>query len=56
VTGDLLKTMRMSQLFSVAGLPDVTIRKVEPQEAGGPQSYAVELNGLDGGRRIADRI
>jgi adenine-specific DNA-methyltransferase len=46
VMGDLLKTMRSSQLFSVAGLPDVVVRKVEPED-GGPQRYEVELNGLD---------
>lgn len=47
VMGDLLKTMRSSQLFSVAGLPDVTIRKVDPEEQGGPQRYSVVLRGLD---------
>ncbi|HET7129632.1 MAG TPA: site-specific DNA-methyltransferase, partial [Gaiellaceae bacterium] len=47
VMGDLLKTMRSSQLFSVAGLPDVAIRKVDPEEQGGPQRYEVELLGLD---------
>jgi adenine-specific DNA-methyltransferase len=47
VMGDLLKTMRSSQLFSVTGLPDVAIRKVEPEEKGGPQRYEVELRGLD---------
>jgi adenine-specific DNA-methyltransferase len=47
VMGDLLKTMRSSQLFSVTGLPDVEIRKVEPEEKGGPQRYEVELRGLD---------
>jgi adenine-specific DNA-methyltransferase len=39
--------MRSSQLFSVAGLPDVAIRKVDPEEKGGPQRYQVELLGLD---------
>ena len=47
VMGDLLKTMRSSQLFSVAGLPDVAIRKLPPEEAGGPERYEVELRGLD---------
>jgi adenine-specific DNA-methyltransferase len=47
VMGDLLKTMRSSQLFSVAGLPDVTIHKLAPEEAGGPNRYQVELLGLD---------
>jgi adenine-specific DNA-methyltransferase len=45
--GDLLKTMRSSQLFSVAGLPDVAIRKLPPEEADGPERYEVELRGLD---------
>ncbi|MHB8469283.1 MAG: site-specific DNA-methyltransferase, partial [Gaiellaceae bacterium] len=47
VLGDLLKTMRSSQLFSVAGLPDVALRKLDPEEKGGPQRYEVELRGLD---------
>jgi adenine-specific DNA-methyltransferase len=47
VMGDLLKTMRSSQLFSVSGLPDVAIRKVDPEENGGPHRYEVELRGLD---------
>lgn len=47
VMGDLLKTMRSSQLFSVAGLPDVALRRREPEEKGGPPRYEVELRGLD---------
>jgi adenine-specific DNA-methyltransferase len=47
VMGDLLKSMRSSQLFSVSGLPDVAIRKVGPESRGGPQRYEVELRGLD---------
>src|SRR5581483_7940193 len=47
VMGDLLKTMRSSQLFSVTGLPDVAIRKVAPDGKGGPERYEVELLGLD---------
>ena len=47
VMGDLLKTMRSSQIFSVSGLPDVAIRKVDPDEKDGPQRYEVELLGLD---------
>lgn len=47
VMGDLLKTMRSSQLFSVSGLPDIRIHKVDPAEKGGPQRYSVELMGLD---------
>jgi adenine-specific DNA-methyltransferase len=47
VMGDLLKTMRSSQLFSVSGLPDVSIRRADPEEPGGPARYEVELLGLD---------
>lgn len=47
VMGDLLKTMRSSQLFSVSGLPDITIQKVKPDGKGDPQRYEVELRGLD---------
>jgi hypothetical protein len=45
--GDLLKTMRSSELFSVTGLPDVGVRKVAAEETGGHQRYEVELRGLD---------
>jgi adenine-specific DNA-methyltransferase len=41
VMGDLLKTTRSSQLFSVAGLPDVAIRKLPDGQ------FEVELRGLD---------
>jgi adenine-specific DNA-methyltransferase len=47
VMGDLLKTMRSSQIFSVTGLPDVRITKRLPEEEGGPDRYQVELLGLD---------
>lgn len=47
VLGDLLKTMRSSQLFSVAGLPDVVIRRLPPEEQGGSKRFEVELLGLD---------
>ena len=47
VMGDLLKTMRSSQLFSVAGLPDVAIRKLPPEEKGSSERFEVELRGLD---------
>jgi adenine-specific DNA-methyltransferase len=47
VMGDLLKTMRSSQIFSVAGLPDVAIRTLPPEEDGGEGRYEVELLGLD---------
>ena len=42
--GDLLKNMRSSQIFSVCGLPEVTIRK---HKNGRAQQYEVELLGLD---------
>ncbi|HEX5468575.1 MAG TPA: site-specific DNA-methyltransferase, partial [Gaiellaceae bacterium] len=47
VMGDLLKTMRSSQIFSVTGLPDVAVREVPPAEKGEPDRYQVELRGLD---------
>ena len=47
VMGDLLKTMRSSQLFSVAGLPDVAVRKLPSEGKGAQQRYEVELLGLD---------
>jgi adenine-specific DNA-methyltransferase len=47
VMGDLLKTMRSSQLFSVSGLPDVAVRELDPEEPGGPRRWEVELLGLD---------
>ncbi|MFN0156352.1 MAG: site-specific DNA-methyltransferase [Gaiella sp.] len=47
VMGDLLKTMRSSQIFSVSGLPDVAVRKVAPAAHGEPERFEVELRGLD---------
>jgi adenine-specific DNA-methyltransferase len=47
VMGDLLKTMRSSQIFSVTGLPDVRVTTATPEEKGGAQRYQVELRGLD---------
>ena len=47
VMGDLLKTMRSSQIFSVTGLPDVAIKRLPPEERGQPERYQVELRGLD---------
>jgi adenine-specific DNA-methyltransferase len=47
VMGDLLKTMRSSQIFSVAGLPDLAIRTLPPEEGGEEERYEVELLGLD---------
>jgi adenine-specific DNA-methyltransferase len=45
--GDLLKTMRSSQIFSVCGMPDVSLSKLPPAGAGQPTPYEVELLGLD---------
>jgi adenine-specific DNA-methyltransferase len=44
--GDLLKTMRSSQIFSVCGLPEVKLRKIKA-EGNGATQYEVELVGLD---------
>jgi adenine-specific DNA-methyltransferase len=45
--GDLLKTMRSSQIFSVCGLPEIRIEKAPPREASDPDKYIVTLLGLD---------
>jgi len=45
--GDLLKTMRSSQIFSVCGLPEVKLHAVKPEKKGDPIRYQVELLGLD---------
>jgi adenine-specific DNA-methyltransferase len=42
--GDLLKNMRSSQIFSVCGLPEVSLRKYKNS---GEQQYQAELLGLD---------
>jgi adenine-specific DNA-methyltransferase len=42
--GDLLKNMRSSQIFSVCGLPEVSLRKYKYS---GEQQYQAELLGLD---------
>ena len=42
--GDLLKTMRSSQIFSVCGLPEI---KVHPTTKDGNKTYQVEVLGLD---------
>lgn len=57
MTGDLLKNMRSSQIFSVCGLPEVALRKAklpahvaspQPGGSGGKETwYEVELLGLD---------
>jgi adenine-specific DNA-methyltransferase len=45
--GDLLKTMRSSQIFSVCGLPEIRITKAERRDKSGPERYVVSLLGLD---------
>jgi adenine-specific DNA-methyltransferase len=45
--GDLLKTMRSSQIFSVCGLPDFKIKKIKPKGKIDPVLYQVVLEGLD---------
>ena len=42
--GDLLKTMRSSQIFSVCGLPEI---KIHPSTKDGNKTYQVEILGLD---------
>jgi adenine-specific DNA-methyltransferase len=51
--GDLLKNMRSSQIFSVCGLPEVKVSKVQGPKskvtytAKGETQYQVELLGMD---------
>jgi adenine-specific DNA-methyltransferase len=46
VLGDLLKTMRSSQVFSVCGLPEIEVTKVKvPKDE--PSRFQVTLEGLD---------
>lgn len=47
VMGDLLKTTRASQVFSVAGRPDVEVKKVASETAGSSPRWQVRLLGLD---------
>ena len=42
--GDLLKNLRSSQIFSVCGLPEIKVHKVNGQR---PAKFQVELLGLD---------
>lgn len=46
VLGDLLKTMRSSQVFSITGLPDVKVEKLKVAKGEVPQ-FQVSLLGLD---------
>ena len=45
--GELLKTTRASQIFSVCGMPEIAIKKAKPEKDGGPPRYQVELLGYD---------
>ena len=45
--GDLLKTMRSSQIFSVCGMPEVRFKKMRPAKGGEPVRYELALLGLD---------
>lgn len=44
---DLLKTTRASEIFSVTGLPDVTVRSAKKRGPEGQPLFEVELKGLD---------
>jgi adenine-specific DNA-methyltransferase len=44
---DLLKTSRASEIFSITGLPDITVRATGKKNDGGDPLYQVTLNGLD---------
>ena len=45
--GDLLKTMRSSQIFSVCGLPEIKVAQLSAPAKSGEPLYQVELLGLD---------
>jgi adenine-specific DNA-methyltransferase len=45
--GDLLKTMRSSQIFSVCGLPEIRIASAKKSDKSDPDRYTVTLLGLD---------
>jgi adenine-specific DNA-methyltransferase len=44
---DLLKTTRASEIFSITGLPDATVRRAKKKGPEGHPLYEVELKGLD---------
>lgn len=44
---DLLKTTRASEIFSVTGLPDVTLTKLPQKNNAGEALYQVDVKGLD---------
>lgn len=45
--GDLLKTTRASQIFSVTGAPEIKLRKIEKKSPDGEEMYQAELLGMD---------
>jgi adenine-specific DNA-methyltransferase len=45
--GDLLKTMRSSQIFSVCGLPEIRVEKLKRLDKSDSDKYVVSLLGLD---------
>jgi len=45
--GELLKTTRASQIFSVCGMPDIAVKKLKPEKSGAPARYQAELLGFD---------
>lgn len=45
--GDLLKTTRASEIFSVCGMPEIRVRKLKPEKTGEPPRYQAELLGCD---------
>src|SRR5439155_22811590 len=45
--GDLLKTTRASQIFSVTGAPEIKLRKIDKKSPQGEELYQVELLGMD---------
>jgi adenine-specific DNA-methyltransferase len=45
--GDLLRTTRASQIFSVCGMPDIRLTRSPPKKPGEPWRYQAELLGFD---------
>jgi len=46
VMSDLLKTSRSSEIFSITGLPDITLEPVD-KGSNGTRRYQVKVQGLD---------
>jgi adenine-specific DNA-methyltransferase len=47
VMGDLLKTTRASQIFSIGGRPDIEVTKITSEKADDPQRWQVALSALN---------